>query len=962
MKFHKKKAVLLLPIFFALALFVTLFFTYQKSHLSKFENSLLLHNGSILLQTERVMSLLKDAETGTRGFVITRQPDFLTPYQQAKDSLGIALQNLEQLTASNSSQQILTATLSSLAERRLTYSTKLLQTPAPPNFNLSKHLILGKQTMDSIRTVVAQIIKNENLQLQKNLQEFKNNQASSQLLFYALFASIILLLICTVIAWQVYKMPYKKDEVHIHERSNTINFFTRRVDDVISGISDPFFAVDFNDKVIFINHPAAALLGITTAEYEGKSLAELCADYTGSPIQQQISKVLQTLETAEFEMQCATHQHYYSFTIYPTAEGVSVHGKNIHDKKLQEQELEKTRQLLEDTNQVALVGGWEIDLTKNLISWTSVTRQIHEVDAQYVPCLDTAINFYKEGESRKKISELVSNAIQLGTAFDTILPIITGLGNEKWVRAKGKTEWDGDKCVRMYGTFQDITDIKLLEIQFEENEKMLERAFETPVAGMVLVNTNGSWRKVNDTFCQMLGYTRQELMSLRVEDITHPEDMADTLAQKEKLLRNPGTKTKFEKRQLHKSGQPVWVEINSSVVLNEQGEVAYFVTQILDISARKKAELQLLQQKELLEIIIDYLPLNVYIKDNQSRKTLVNRMETAYCGYSSKEALLGKSDFELYEKSEADTSVLEDKEVLASGKPMLSKLCFSTNAKGEKRVFLSSKIPLQIENAQYQNLLGISYDITTQHALREELQEKNAELEQFAYIASHDLQEPLRMIKGFVNILEKKYKPILDEEGLKYLGLVADGATRMKLLINEILTYSRCGLTNAQANAVALNDTLTHLCNDVFANALQNGAQIIWQNMPVLYAEETAITQLFTNLIGNGIKYQPGDKKALIYITFNASTGTFGITDNGIGIAKENQHKIFEVFTRLHTRKQYEGTGIGLAICKKIVKAYGGKIWLESEPGKGCTFYFTLPVAMHAPIAAAVPDTQSSSI
>jgi PAS domain S-box-containing protein len=224
------------------------------------------------------------------------------------------------------------------------------------------------------------------------------------------------------------------------------------------------------------------------------------------------------------------------------------------------------------------------------------------------------------------------------------------------------------------------------------------------------------------------------------------------------------------------------------------------------------------------------------------------------------------------------------------------------------------------------------------------LEISNSELEQFAYVSSHDLQEPLRMVGSFSQLLEKRYKNRLDEDADDYIGFIVEGANRMKDLIDDLLVFSQL---NTDAKEFKLTD-LVNILDDVLSNMKasieENNAIITYEQLPIISVDHVQIRRLFQNLISNAIKFNH-NKPAEIHIFAKESEyeWLFGVSDNGIGIDTEHQKQIFKIFNRLHTREKYPGTGIGLAISKRIVKRHGGRIWVESEPGEGATFYFTIP-------------------
>ena len=226
----------------------------------------------------------------------------------------------------------------------------------------------------------------------------------------------------------------------------------------------------------------------------------------------------------------------------------------------------------------------------------------------------------------------------------------------------------------------------------------------------------------------------------------------------------------------------------------------------------------------------------------------------------------------------------------------------------------------------------------------EELARSNRELEHFAYVASHDLQEPLRMVATYTQLLAERYRGKLDENADKYIGYAVEGALRMQTLILDLLAFSRVGRAetdckNGECNA-ALNDALENLRSAIE----ESGAVVTHDHLPAVAVDPSQLVQLFQNLIGNAIKFHGKEAPAIrVSAEKQDATWLFAVADNGIGVSSQYKDKIFVIFQRLHTREEYSGNGVGLAICKKIVEHHGGRIWVESELGCGATFHFTLP-------------------
>ncbi len=230
------------------------------------------------------------------------------------------------------------------------------------------------------------------------------------------------------------------------------------------------------------------------------------------------------------------------------------------------------------------------------------------------------------------------------------------------------------------------------------------------------------------------------------------------------------------------------------------------------------------------------------------------------------------------------------------------------------------------------------------HAAHEELKRSNSELEQFAYVASHDLQEPLRMVSSYTQLIQRRYGDKLDGDAKEFMHYVVDGAARMKQLIEDLLAYSRVGTKGKQFREIELEAALKRAVTNLRAAIEESGAAVTWDPLPRLSADDVQLAQLFQNLIGNALKFRgAGVPRIHVSAVERESDWEFAVRDNGIGIEPQYFERIFMVFQRLHTKGEYPGTGIGLAICKKVVERHRGEIWVTSQPGEGSQFHFTLP-------------------
>ncbi len=501
-------------------------------------------------------------------------------------------------------------------------------------------------------------------------------------------------------------------------------------------------------------------------------------------------------------------------------------------------ERKELQDLLDKATTLARIGSYEFDVENNhSIYWSHITKEIHEVETDYVFTLEKIKDFYKVESDLETITKAFENAVEKGTPFDVEIPIITGKGKNRWIRMIGETEFVNGKCARVYGSVQDIDQRRKAEEALRISNKryaIVAKASNDSIWDWDLENNRVE--RPDKTLENLLGY--EDVASFEVNTFwqshVHADDWKKITEKMNMLFQDPNENYwEDEYRFLKPNGSYATVYDRGYVIRDKNGKAVRMIGASRDISKLKESEIQLKLLNEQLE------------------------------------------------------------------------------------------------------------------ARAKELVTSNQELEQFAYVASHDLQEPLRMVTNFLTQIEKKYNDILDEKGKTYIHFAVDGAKRMRQMILDLLEFSRAGRNVDKPEDVDLSMLINDILNMHQKQLEETKAIVKVSKLPTLAVPRTAIRQVFQNLISNSLKYNQLKNGLLPHVSICAKDFNthwqFEIKDNGIGIESEYFEKIFVIFQRLHDNGAYSGTGIGLAITKKIIENLGGKIWIESEVGKGTSFFFTIP-------------------
>jgi len=484
-------------------------------------------------------------------------------------------------------------------------------------------------------------------------------------------------------------------------------------------------------------------------------------------------------------------------------------------------------------------------------------------------------------------------------------------------------------------------------IQSEERYRMI---FNHSPLGIVHFDQDGVILDCNDPFLKIMGASREKVLGFNM--VSSTLDPAMRAAVQAALWGELGL---YEGEYLSVTGKKsTQLRAIYNSLTSEEGKFLGAVALFEDISETKRTEEALKESEQRYRTLVETMNEGLLIRNERDAITYVNEKLCQMWGYS-REEIIGHPSTDFLDIP--NQNILREQRIKRrQGSHEPYEITWTTKDGSKVPTIMSPKAVFD-EQGSFKGSFGVLTDITNRKQAEDtlarqtkELERSNAELQQFAYVASHDMQEPLRMIASYVQLLARRYKGKLDQDADEFIGYAVDGAKRMQTMINDLLAYSRVG---RQGGEFELTD-----CDKVLDWAIQNLSGVIEESqatitrspLPTLVASPSLLGLLFQNLIGNALKFQGSSPPDIaLSAEKKGDAWLFTVRDNGIGFDEQYTDRIFIIFQRLHGKGSYPGTGIGLAICKKIVEYHGGQIWAQAEPDKGATFSFSIPFSQQGP-------------
>jgi PAS domain S-box-containing protein len=499
------------------------------------------------------------------------------------------------------------------------------------------------------------------------------------------------------------------------------------------------------------------------------------------------------------------------------------------------------------------------------------------------------------------------------------------------------------------GAIIDITEHKQAGDALRESEEKYHQLFELSSDALFLIEVEtGKILDLNNAAVEMYGYSRGEALQMKNTDFSaEPDKTREATKASEEYI-----PVRHHKR---KDGVVFPVEISVTYYTWYGKQVC--LAAIRDITERKRTEEALAASEAKYRSLVETSGSGFAAVDLEGKVTFANKMLCQMLGYQ-KDELLGRSLFDFLHRDDIPDMTEKFSDVVATGQISIPKYEFRVLKKNGDIIWIGACPSLLTQSGRIYEFLAVMEDITQRKQAEEELKKtlaelerSNAELERFTYVASHDLQEPLRMVSSYIQLLERRYKDKLDADANDFINYAVGGAERMQELLNDLLTYSRVGTQAKPFKYTDMEAVLEAALANLQVSIKESKARVTHDPLPAVMADEGQMVQVLQNLIGNAIKFH-GEKSPRIHVSAEqrGSEWVFSVKDNGIGIEPQHFERIFLIFQRLH-REEYPGTGTGLAIAQKIIERHGGQIWIESQPGKGSTFYFSIQATGERPKA-----------
>ncbi|MEP7164422.1 MAG: PAS domain S-box protein [Ferruginibacter sp.] len=963
--------------------------SYRYINSLKKSSNLVNHTNLVKLELEQTLSYVKDAETSQRGFLLSNDPAFLEPVAEAMSKTVNSIGQVERLTMDNPAQRENTRMLSSLINKRferLKYNVSLKSRGLPNDTTFSE----GMNIMNRLRSVVNNMMNIEETLLRQREKDRDRFEILTPL--YSLLFSIIAILVVSFVYWRLRKENQLRTKAETGEA--IIHNFFQQVPAMLAILKGS------EHRFVFANQPYIELIG--NRDIIGKAFREVLPEMESTDIFEQLDNVYATgtsysgKETAvTLQPNDRSEKVYINFTYQPyvgtsgETEGIMIFCYDVSEMFINRKKTEDVEQRSRIAIEATKMGVFDWDLQHDIfISSPRLFEIFGFKDHTEATHKDLLSRFHPEDKLVR--DKAVIESLKEGSLIYEAR-LIWPDNTVHWINVYGKVIYDEQKLpLRMYGSVIDVTDKRKVVEELKESESKFRLLAGSLKQQVWTTDAKGKMNYFNQTVYDYSDVSGADPERIGWMNTIHPDEKHDNLKKWSNAVTN-GQEFISEHRLLNQHGEYRWHISLAVPQLDENGSIRMWVGTSTDVQEQKNFSEEL--EKKVKERTDKLFEKNLELKQSEDRYySMVNEVQDYAIlllnaegniqnwnkgaekikGYKADE-IIGKNFKIFYQQQDRETKLPERLLAMAIEKGKAENLGWRVRSDGSR--FWASVVITALHDDQ-KNVVGFSKvtrDLTDRKNAEErqleylqnieqkniKLEQSNAELESFNYIASHDLQEPLRKIQAFSQLIMEKEKSNLSQMATDYFSRINKAASNMQNLIEALISYSQTNSAGIQLAETDLNNLLEDVKNDL-SNVLEEKHTVIDADvLPIVQADPIQFRQLFTNLISNAVKYSKPGIPPHIIITVTLMKGKdvgepdaipewgywkISIMDNGIGFDQKYANKIFELFQRLHGKLEYQGTGIGLAICKKIMRNHEGCISATGNPQEGSVFNIFLPL------------------
>ena len=639
---------------------------------------------------------------------------------------------------------------------------------------------------------------------------------------------------------------------------------------------------------------------------------------------------------------------------------------DITERKRILEAMQRSQSALEEAQRIAHIGSWDVDIVNDVLFWSDEIFRIWEIDKTQFKATFAAFLETVHPEDRDKVAQAYNQAIIDKSLYQVEHRLLFPDGRVKYIDERGEPYFDEDeRPVRFIGTSLDITERKRAETALTHLAAIVESSSD----GIIGKTPDGIITSWNQGAEWIYGYSADEIIGKHVSVLAPSSHHAEINDFQKKVLEG-GTIVNYESERIRKDGTLIQVALTLSPIRDKSGNITGISTIARDISERKHMEAELAlaiaelkRSEQLFRSLAENSPDVIIRYDREGRRIYVNPEFERFNRLSAQD-VLGKTPVEISTELAPVAKFFTEKlmAVMASG--VVSRIDLSWEKDGKSMCWFVRAVPEFDADGKVVSALTIWSDITERKNAEDKINElnrnlelrveertaqleaANKELEAFSYSVSHDLRSPLRAIDGFSRILLDEYTDKLDDEGKRLLKVVRDNTSRMGQLIDDILNFSRTGRLELSFSEIDMEKLAHEVFEEIQPSAGCGKLQVEIEAIPSCSGDCAMMRQVFVNLLSNAIKFTSLKERATIKVggSTEGNEAVYFVRDNGAGFDMQYADKLFGVFQRLHSINEFEGTGIGLAIVKRIITRHGGRVWAESKVNEGSTIYFALPI------------------